>query len=390
MINRFCSERLKKLLKQNPSVALLGPRQAGKTTLAKEIAKEYKSNTIYLDLENNRDLRKLDDAYTFLDSNKDKLVIIDEVQILPHIFRELRPSIDNLRKPERFLLLGSASPSLVKGVSETLAGRITYLELTPFNLFEVTPKRANQETLWLRGGFPPSLLAEKIEISVNWRESFLKSYIQTELADLFHVDLTPVIIQNFWQMLAHYQGGIWNANTFAGSLGISAPTVRRYLDYMEGAFIVRRLNSWFVNAKKRLVKSPKVYLRDSGILHTLLNIDETNELYGHPGAGSSWEGFVIEQITSILPGNIRPFYYRTHQGAEADLVLVKGIKPAASIEIKLTNAPTISRGFFESIKDLKTKKNFVITPGSDDYIASEDIQVCSLRSFVENYLNALG
>jgi hypothetical protein len=188
-------------------------------------------------------------------------------------------------------------------------------------------------------------------------------------------------------MLAHFHGGIWNANTFACSLGVTAPTVRRYLDYMEGAFLVRRLNPWFVNAKKRLVKSPKVYLRDSGILHALLNVDETNELYGHPGAGTSWEGFVIEQIISMLPENIRPFYYRTHQGAEADLVFVKGIKPIASVEIKLTNAPAVSKGFFESIKDLKTKMNFVITPGSDSYVTSENIQVCSVKSFIEDYIN---
>lgn len=389
MINRIFSERLKLLLKQNPAVALLGPRQAGKTTLAKQVAKEYGSKAVYLDLENSRDLRKLDDAYTFLDGNKDKLVIIDEVQTLPDLFRELRPSIDALRKPERFLLLGSASPALVKGVSETLAGRVAYLELTPFNLLEVTPKPVSQETLWLRGGFPSSVLAENIDISFNWRRSFLKSYIQAELSQLFNVDLTPVIIQNFWQMLAHYHGGIWNASTFAGSLGVTAPTVRRYLDYMEGAFLVRRLNPWFVNAKKRLVKSPKVYLRDSGILHALLDVDETNELYGHPGAGASWEGFVIEQTISVLPENIRPFYYRTHQGAEADLVFVKGIKPAASVEIKLTNAPAVSKGFFESIKDLETKKNFVITPGSDSYVTSEKIQVCSVRSFVDNYINEL-
>jgi predicted AAA+ superfamily ATPase len=389
MIKRTFSERLKLLLKHNPAVALLGPRQAGKTTLAKQVAKEYGNDAVYLDLESNRDLRKLDDAHTFLDGNKNKLVIIDEVQTLPHLFRELRPLIDALRKPERFLLLGSASPVLVKGVSETLAGRVAYLELTPFNLLEVTPKPVSQEIFWLRGGFPPSLLAEEIVISVNWRRSFLKSYIQTELSQLFHVDLTPVIIQNFWQMLAHFNGGIWNANTFAGSLGVTAPTVRRYLDYMEGAFLVRRLNPWFVNAKKRLVKSPKVYLRDSGILHALLNIDETNELYGHPGAGASWEGFVTEQIISMLPENIRPFYYRTHQGAEADLVFVKGIKPIASVEIKLTNAPAVSKGFFESIKDLKTKMNFVITPGSDSYVTSENIQVCSVKSFIEDYINEL-
>ena len=388
MIQRFLFSTIQELLEQNPAVALLGPRQAGKTTLAKHIADAYQHEALYLDLEKNKDLRKLDDASSFLEHNSDKLVIIDEVQTLPHLFSELRPLIDSKRTPGRFLLLGSASPTLVKGVSETLAGRIAYCELAPFNITETTPKPVAQQTLWLRGGFPPSLLAEKDTVSMKWRTAFIKSYIQSELSNLFHVDLTPVTIQNFWQMLSHYHGGIWNAHTFAGSLGVTAPTVRRYLEYMEGAFLVRRLEPWFVNAKKRLVKSPKIYLRDSGLLHALLSIDELNELYGHHVAGASWEGFVIEQVAALLPENIRPFYYRTHAGAETDLILVKGVKPVAAIEIKLSNAPVISKGFRECINDLKTKSNFVITPAGDEYML-EKIQVCSLQMFVKKYLSQL-
>ncbi len=388
MIKRYKAKELIKLLKYNPAAVLLGPRQVGKTTLAKQIAGLHKNNSIYLDLENTQDLRKLDDIQSFLDRYIDKLVIIDEIQVIPKLFRELRPAIDSKRKPGRFLLLGSATQSLVKGVSESLAGRIAYLELSPFNLLEATPKPSSQENLWLKGGFPPSLLADNLTVSMSWRRAFLKSYIQTELANLFHVELTPSTIQNFWQMLAHYNGGIWNANTFANSLGVTAPTVRRYLDYMEGAFLVRRLAPWFVNTRKRIVKSPKVYIRDSGILHALLNIDGANELYGHPGAGNSWEGFVIEQISQILPENFRLFYYRTHHGAETDLILVKGLKPAAAIEIKLTNAPVISKGFYECIADLKTKNNYIITPGSDNYETNK-IQICSLNLFLKHVLQKI-
>jgi len=386
MIKRAQEIQILAGLKNNPAVALLGPRQVGKTTLAKHIELIKKEKSVYLDLENPRDIRKLDDAYSFFERNKDKHVIIDEVQVLPHLFKVLRPAIDSHRKAGRFLLLGSASPSLIKGVSEYLAGRIAFIELTPFNLLELKSKSINQETLWMKGGFPLSLLTKKLSDSLDWRSNFVKSYIQTELARLFHVNLTPIVLQNFWQMLAHFNGGIWNANTFASSLGVTAPTVRRYLDYMEGAFLVRRLYAWYANAKKRLVKSPKIFLRDSGILHSLLNIDEPNELYGHPGAGNSWEGFTIEQIVTFLPSNLSAYYYRTHHGAEADLVLVKGIKPLTAIEIKLSNSPAISKGFYECVSDLKTQKNFIITPNSDDYLTKEKIHVCSLISFLKNHL----
>ncbi len=386
MIKRHLLKELLEQLKHNPSVALLGARQTGKTTLAKKTVTSSRNNALYLDLESSRDFRKLEDAETFFENNKDKLVIIDEIQIMPGLFRTLRPVIDRNRKSGRFLLLGSASPSLVKGVSETLAGRIAYIELSPFSILETVPRHAKQENLWLRGGFPRSLLAKNNSVSMHWRKSFIKSYIQLELSQMFHVDLTPATIQNFWQMLAHYNGSIWNAHTFATSLGVTAPTVRRYLDYMEGAFLIRRLNPWYVNAKKRLVKSPKVFMRDSGILHALLNIDSLNELYGHPAVGNSWEGFVIEQIVQLLPEYIRPYYYRTHDGAESDLILVKGIKPVASIEIKLSNAPVISRGFFECIADLKTKQNYVITPNSDEYSAKNNVRVCSHLKFIKYYL----
>lgn len=389
MIKRACEIQLIALLRKNPAVALLGPRQVGKTTLARQIEKIHKRHSVYLDLEDSRDVRKLEDSQSFFDRNKNNLVIIDEAQAIPSLFSELRPAIDRTRKPGRFLLLGSANPSLVKGVSESLAGRIAFLELTPFNLLEVTPKPVNLETLWLRGGFPPSLLAGNNADSLKWRQSFLKSYVQTELSSIYHVEFTPITTQNFWSMLAHHNGGIWNAHTFANSLGLSGPTVKRYLDYMEGAFLVRRLPPWYVNLRKRLVKAPKLYLRDSGILHSLLNIHSSNDLHGHPGIGASWEGFVIEQISGLLPEDIRLFYYRTHHGAEADIVFVRGIKPIAAAEIKNSNAPVITRGFYESIKDLKTKNNFVITPGSDDYTGKENIQICSLRSFLKKHIQGI-
>ena len=227
MIKRVQTKQILDQLTKNPTVALLGPRQVGKTTLAKQIELIKKEKSVYVDLENPRDIRKLDDAYSFFERNKDKLVIIDEVQVLPHLFKELRPAIDSHRKAGRFLLLGSASPSLIKGVSEYLAGRIAFIELAPFNLLELTTRSINQETLWMKGGFPLSLLTKKFSDSLDWRSNFVKSYIRTELASLFHVNLTPIVLQNFWQMLAHQNGGIWNANTFANSLGVTAPTVRR-------------------------------------------------------------------------------------------------------------------------------------------------------------------
>lgn len=337
--------------------------------------------SIFLDLEKKQDRNQLTDPDSFFAQHRHELVIIDEVQVMPELFGVLRPAIDEDRRPGRFLLLGSASPQLVKGVSESLAGRVQYLELPGVNFKEATDYGIDLNTLWLRGGFPASLIAKKASISFDWREQLIRSFVERDLSLLFGTEITTVTVRNFWQMIAHQQGGIWNAQQFASSLGVTAPTVKRYLQFLIGAFLIRSLEPWFVNTTKRLVKTPKIFVRDSGLLHALLDIHDYRQLLGHPVAGGSWEGFVIEQIIQLLPNSIRPFFYRTHQGAEADLVLIKGITPIACIEIKLNNAPVISKGFYQSMEDLKLKKGFVITPSSENYHV-KGVEVASLDHFV--------
>ncbi|MFD2284897.1 DUF4143 domain-containing protein [Pedobacter petrophilus] len=290
-----------------------------------------------------RDLAKLEDAYTFLENLQDQTVIIDEVQLLPELFSLLRPLIDAKRTPGRFILLGSASPELVKGISETLAGRISYNELSPIGLTEL-PDEITFEQHWFRGGFPESLLSENDQSSKEWIDDFIVSYVERDLAKMFGVELAPKLLRNFWSMLAHLNGNLFNGESFARSLSVSAPTVNRYLDFLEGGYLIRRLQPWYVNAKKRLVKSPKTYVRDTGILHRLLNIQDYDSLYGHPAIGASWEGYVIEQIAQLKTAQTELFFYRTQTGAECDLVIVQGVKPIACIEIKLSNAPTVSKG----------------------------------------------
>lgn len=371
-----------------PAVAILGPRQVGKTTLAKLIAREAENKAVYLDVENPRDRAKLNDAQTYLEGLKDVCVIIDEVQLMPELFSLLRPLIDENRIPGRFILLGSASPALVKGVSESLAGRISYQELTPIGLSEL-PDKINQVTHWFRGGFPNALLAKNQGESISWLDDFVKSYAERDLGNLFGVDLAPVLLRNFWSMLAHVNGNLWNSETFARSLGVSAPTVMKYINFLEGGYLVRRLQPWFVNAKKRLIKSPKTYIRDTGILHRLLNIDSVDDLYGHPVVGGSWEGYVIEQIFQQVPENISLFFYRTQAGAECDLVIVNGITPLACIEIKLTNTPAISKGFINCTEDLEAKYSYIITPQSETYQTSHGITVTSLKNFMDVILKEI-
>lgn len=388
MIKRKLQAKIVNLLKQFPAVAILGPRQAGKTTLAKHIAASRKRTSLYLDIEKPADRNRLKDAHSYLENYKNHCVIIDEVQLLPNLFSELRPLIDEHRKPGRFILLGSASPALVKGVSESLTGRISYTELTSVGLLEL-PVNISQQKHWLRGGFPDALLAKSDLKFRQWMDSFIRGYVERDLEFLFGVNLSSSTIQKLWSMLAHANGSVWNAEIFSRSLGVTAPTILRYMDYLEGAYLIRRLQPWFVNAKKRLVKSPKVYVRDSGILHHLLKLDSINEVLGHPIAGNSWEGYVIEQIFQGKPDHLDMYFYRTHDGAECDVVLVKGIIPIACIEIKLTNAPSVSKGFYTSIGDLDPKKKFVITPASDDYPAKDGVIVTSLRQFLVKHLSAL-
>lgn len=387
MIKRHLETEIQKKLDRSPAIAILGPRQVGKTTLAKKLTPDTQ-NMIYLDMENPIDQIKLQDAYSYLTEYEDYRVIIDEIQLMPSLFSVLRPLIDAKRTAGRFILLGSASPALVKGVSESLAGRIAYTELTPIGLTEL-PKSIEYRTHWFRGGFPEALLAKDNEDSKGWIDDFIRSYVERDLALLFGVSLSPVTLRNFWSMLAHSNGGLLNAEVFARSLGVSATTVMKYLDFLEGGYMVRRLQPWFVNAKKRLIKSPKTYIRDTGILHRLLNISTLDDLFGHPIAGNSWEGYVVEQIYQCKSNYTELFFYRTQAGAECDLVLVQGITPIACIEIKLTNTPVVSRGFMNCVEDLDPKYKFIITPQSETYLASNGVIVISLKDFLETKLNEI-
>ncbi len=388
MIDRNLQPQIISLLRNFPAVAILGARQVGKTTLAKQIAVARKKPFIYLDLENPLDVRKLYDPFTFLQENKDKCIIIDEVQTIPSLFTVLRSVIDEDRRNGRFILLGSASPELVKGVSESLAGRIAYRELSPLSYTELPPTITRNKH-WLRGGFPDSLLAKSDKAATEWQTSFLRSYVERDLGRLFGVDLTSSINTRLLSMLSHINGNTWNADMIGRSLGITAPTVNRYTEFLEGAFLVHRLPPFFTNISKRLVKAPKIYIRDSGLLHTLSNVQTLVQLKGHPVVGSSWEGYVAEQVRQLKPPGTDLYYYRTQAGAECDLVIARGVKPVACMEVKLNNAPMLTKGNYQSIADLGTKKNFVVVPDVEEYKINKGITVCSLDTLVKKYLPKL-
>ena len=387
MLNRIDLPRIEKLMKQFPAVALLGPRQCGKTTLAKIFAKGNKRNTIYFDLESPADRQKFFEPQLLLTSLQDECVIIDEVQRMPELFPLLRHLIDTKKRAGRFLLLGSASPDLVKNTSETLAGRVYYLNISPLNITELQPKNNTLTKHWFRGGFPDAYLAKSDVFHQQWMDSFVRTFIERDLNQLFGVSFSTDLMMRLWRMLAHHHGGIWNAQSFSKGLGVSPTTINKYLDYLAGAFMVRILPSFHFNSKKRLIKAPRVYIRDSGITNYLLNIPNAKTIQVHPALGSLWEGYVIEQILSVLPNNIQAYFYRTQDGAEMDIVLVKGIHPYMSIEIKYSSTPTITKGFYESVADLKTKNNFIIIPNTDtDYLLKKDVRIVDVVSFINKYL----
>ncbi len=389
MIIRDSEKQLQQLCKQFPCTVVLGPRQVGKTTLVKNFVKKLKKNIVYLDMELQSDRNKLLDIELFFANNRKNVVIIDEVQLIPEIFASLRPEIDALRKAGRFILTGSASPQLVKGVSESLAGRVAYIDIHPISLFESAQKNVVLSKHWFRGGFPNALLAKSNDEYNRWAEYFIRSYVERDLSAIFGVGITPALARNFWNMIAIQHGNIWNAEAMARSLGVSGPTVNRYLEFMEGAFLLRKLPAWFINAKKRMVKAPKIYIRDTGLLHFSNNVLKQINLQGHPIVGASWEGYVIEEICKHLPNKIRPYFYRTHHGAEVDLVLVNGIKPLACIEIKHSLSPVLKEGFYNCIQELKTNSNFVIYSGIEKYKKDKNILVLSLPDFLKNHLPKL-
>jgi len=386
-IHRKITTELIGLINQFPVVGIIGPRQVGKTTLAKYLIDHIKKECIYLDLELPEDQAKLYEPQLYLEQHLDKCIILDEIQQIPHIFPVLRGLIDKHRIAGRYVILGFASPDLLKQSSETLAGRIVYKELTPFNLTEIS-ENFDLNLHWFRGGFPEAFLSPDEGFYRTWMRNFIQTYLERDLP-LLGLSVSPILMRRLWTMLAHFHGGIWNASNFAKSLGITIPTVNRHLEFLEAAFIINRLQPFYLNLKKRLVKSPKIYIRDSGILHYLVGILNFHDLQGNVLIGNSWEGYVIEQVKQILPGEYELFYYRTHNGTESDLVLIQGNEPLTCIEIKYTAAPGLSKGFQISIEDLGTNKNFIITPKSDTYPISKNVTVCNLSDFLTQLLHSI-
>jgi predicted AAA+ superfamily ATPase len=393
-IERSLYPKLLESLKTFPVVGLVGPRQVGKTSLARQLvadlAQAGKSNSdetsaMMLDLERPSDLAKLTEPELFLEPLANRLVVLDEVQLRPDLFPVLRALVDAQRTPGRFLILGSAAPALIQHSSETLAGRIEFLELAPLNLTEVALNEASPDvaqTLWSRGGFPDSYLARSDAASMRWREAFVRSYLERDIPQL-GIRVSAATLRRFWLMLAHYHGQLWNASTLAGSLGVSAPSVRHYLDILESTFMVRVLQPYSANLGKRLVKSPKVYLRDSGLLHALLNLPDRDALLGHPVLGASWEGWVIEQILALAPDGTRPYFYRTASGNELDLLLELPGGALRAVEIKHSAAPKVGKGFNEALDALKLEKGFVIAPVDAAYPLSQRAQVLPLSKLTE-------
>lgn len=382
MVLREKIESLRETLSYFPVTGIVGPRQVGKTTLAKELLTQINKESVYIDLENPRDLAKLSDPVLFFENNIEKCIVLDEVQRMPDLFPILRSMIDMKREPARFIILGSASPELIRDSSESLAGRIAYEELTPFNLTEIKGELYKH---WVSGGFPDSFLAPNNKIRIKWLSSFIQTYIERDLP-LLGLDINRNTIRKLWTMIAHMHGNVINMSNIGKSLELSSTTIKKYLSFLEDAFLIRQLYPYAANVKKRLVKSPKVYIRDSGILHHLLNIDNFNDLECNPILGASWEGYAIEQITQKLSSDTEYFFYRTHVGAECDLVILKGGKPEISIEIKYTSSPKSSKGMKIAFEDIGAKQNFVITPNTDYYFLQKDIQVCSLITFLTKHL----
>lgn len=379
VLKREIYHELEELLAFFPAVGLLGPRQVGKTTLAKQFASARDHKTVYLDLETARDRAKLQAAHLFLNDYQDQLVILDEIHFMPELLPELRSIIDEHKRPGRFIILGSASPELLQKSAESLAGRIGYLELTPFMLEEVN--EANQQKLWLRGGFPDSFLAPSDALSFTWRRNFVKTYVERDLPQL-GLKVDAAILERFWKMLSGLQGAVWNAENFSRSMGITAKTINGYLNFMERAFLLHRLLPYSINVKKRLVKSPKVYIRDSGILHFLLDLELQDDLKNNIHIGASWEGFVIEQIRRKFRDEFQYYFYRTHQGTECDLLLVKRNKVVAAIEIKYSLSPQLTKGLKLSMSDLDANRGYIIIPTGKAYSISEKTEVISLSDFL--------
>ena len=383
-IQRKIKTHFNELLGFFPAVAVIGPRQVGKTTFVRNYFKGSEK-ILFLDLEKPSDLDKLHEPELFLKRNEHKTIVIDEIQRNPDLFPLMRSLIDQHRRPGRFIILGSASPELLRQSSESLAGRIAYLKLNPVALGEISDLSITQDQLWFRGGFPDSLLAPNDKLSNTWKQNFIRSYVERDLP-LLGINASPVLIERLWTMIANMNGQLIHYTNLSKALGISIPTLKNYLDFLENSFLIHRLYPFSHNLNKRLVKSPKIYIPDTGIMHSLLRINSLNDVFGHPVAGSSWENFCIQQILSTTEDIFDPYFYRTHAGSECDLVMVKGLKPIIAIEFKLSSSPSKNKGNTIAFQDLGTTENYIISPDADDYLVSEYTRVCSLKTFLEKYL----
>ena len=391
MIKRSLIGKTLNSLENFPVVAILGPRQVGKTTLAFQIKEMLKKPAVYLDLELPQDRAKFAEPQLYLEQYTGKLLILDEIQRVPELFPVMRGLIDQRRrkgeKSGHYLILGSVSPELLNQSSESLAGRIAYLELDPFNLEEIKAKNITDpiNQLWLRGGFPESFLSKDDYNSMIWREQFIKTYLEKDLLELGQ-KLSADKTYRLWKMLAFDQSCLLNANNLALNLEMSVTSVKNYLEVLSDLFLLRFLRPWSGNSKKRLIKSPKLYVRDSGLLHALVNVTTLDELLSRSLCGASWEGFVIEQILQKVAYGTQAFFYRTSAGAEIDLILELPNRKSIAIEIKRTLSPNLSKGFVLGCEDVKPEKRFFIIPRGNPYPLDKKTTAIGLREFIENYI----
>lgn len=386
MIARRLRSIIEDRLSQMPGVVLLGPRQVGKTTLARQIVTARKARAIYLDLERPTDQRRLQDADAFLRAQVGKLVVIDEIHRAPALFETLRGIIDDRRaagdRAGHFLLLGSAAIDLMRQASESLAGRVAYIDLAPIDALEFPAQVGDTDRLWTRGGFPDSLLAENDGASLNWRRAFVRSYLERDVP-MFAPRMPAETIGRLWTMLAHSQATPLNQSKLAWSLEVSTPAVTRYIDLLVDLLLVRRLRPWSGNTAKRLVRTPKVYVRDSGLTHALLDLETWEQVLGHPVAGASWEGFAIENIVAVAGDRRTPYFYRTEDGAEIDLLFERGGSIDMVIEIKRSTAPTLSRGFNQARQALKPREAYLVHGGADSWPMADGVTAIGLRELMQ-------
>ncbi len=379
-VEREVSQIIKQHMENFPSVALLGARQVGKSTLAKKYISSVE-NAIYMDLEDPVDFAKLSDPSAFLQANSDKLICFDEIQRFPEIFQIFRGYLDRGKRNGQLLLLGSASRDLIRQSSESLAGRISYLNINPFLVSEIE----NLDKLWVQGGFPKSYLMDE-HFSYEWRTNYISNFLERDIPNL-GIKIPPLTLRRFWQMLAHSNGQLLNQAKLGSSLGVSSTTIKKYLDILEGTFVVKQLLPFHANVKKRLVKSPKVYIKDTGLLHNLLGIESMNDLLGHPTIGSSFESMVITSVIESFP-KYTPSFYRTSAGAEIDLVLEKGNKKFC-IEVKASTTPKVSKGFHEALKVLNPDGTFVVGNIKGSYPINSDINIYGVKELIEKLQTSL-